>query len=190
MQVRLELQNFSSLIIDLTVNLSSWLSVEQVSATSYISKGKKGSNLVAIRAAKSAKIFCSRYPMIKTELGSSRWIRLRDVSASKDMETYPSSVTIVVAWPISKTNSCSSSQANVTIGTLSLRSQNGTNGKNCLEFLLMLKVPLHVRLETRSTCSLSLFKPVLSKYCTTLMLPSPRKRCTGKILKCQKMYRF
>ena len=47
--------------------------------------------------------------------------------ASKEKETHPLTVNIV-AWSISKMNLCFSSQAKVSIVTLSLR----TNGKSCL----------------------------------------------------------
>ena len=118
------------------------------------------------------------------DLGSSRWIRLRDVSASKEKEKYPSTLNILIAWPISRMNSCSSSQPKVPIVTLSLR----TNGKSCLGLDLIFHFIVHACLETRSTCQM--IKAALFRYCTTLMLPSPLKRCTGKRLKCQERSRF
>ena len=135
-------------------NLLSWPSTKQVSANGLSSKENQSSQIRTGLAAKSAKVVCYRYTIIEADLGSSRWIRLRDVSLSKEKETYQSKVNIVIAWSISKMNSCFSSNTEVPIVTLSLR----TNGKSCPELNLGISRLharldcLHARLETRSTC--------------------------------------
>ena len=49
-------------------------------------KGASGFTNRDLVSCQVGKIVCSRYLIEKADLGSSRWIRLRDVSASKEKE--------------------------------------------------------------------------------------------------------
>ena len=145
-------------------NLISFLSAKQVSANSLSSKENQSSKIIAGLAAKSAEVVCSKSTIIKADLGSSRWIRLRNVSASKEKETYPA--TFSLAWPISQISSCFCSQkTKVPIVTLSLR----TNGKNCLWIQLMILVHARWRQGLRVRSCKTRYLCTAKPWCSRLL---------------------